>query len=88
MKKGDQIEYQVTYYRTGLIVETILVNDTGEECVKSAVGGNDAGEFVITEPGLYSFGVRCSIDNQAFKETTSETLNITGTLVIKSKDVK
>lgn len=84
--KGEELSYQITYFRTGLSAEVILVAEDGTEQVGIAIGGTGIGEFEIKSDGWYTFGIRCSSENLQYKDTTTESLEISGTVVFKHKD--
>ncbi|MFR8548546.1 MAG: hypothetical protein ACLVEV_07995 [Lachnospiraceae bacterium] len=85
LQKDEEIMYHVTYFRTGLVAEVILISDDGTENAGSAIGGTGTGVFKISSDGWYSFGIRNSSENLQYKDTSTESLNISGTVVFNTK---
>lgn len=86
LKKGADLTYQITYFRTGLSAEVVLTFEDETEQVGMVTGGNGNGKFEIKSDGWYALGIRCSSENLQYKDTATESLEISGTVVFKYED--
>ena len=79
---GDDawFDYTITYERAAMEVVIGLRAEDGTEYVEEITGGEGSGKIGGIPAGSYEVFVRNSESNNEHKDTTTETLNITGAL--------
>ena len=79
---GDDawLDYTITYERAAMKVVIGLRAEDGTEYMEEITGGEGSGKIRGIPAGSYEVFVRNSENNNAHKDTTTETLNITGAL--------
>ncbi len=73
-------DYTITYERAGLTVVVGLRAEDGTEYSTEITGGSEGGTIKDIPAGTYEVFVRNSESNNDYKETTTESLNVTGAM--------
>ena len=79
---GDDawFDYTITYERAAMTVVVGLRGEDGTEYVEEIAGGEGSGKIGGIPAGSYEVFVRNSESNNDYKDTTTETLDITGAM--------
>ena len=79
---GDDawFDYTITYERAAMKVVVGLRAEDGTEYMEEITGGEGSGKIGGIPAGSYEVFVRNSESNNEFKDTTTETLNVTGAM--------
>lgn len=73
-------DYTITYERAAMTVVVGLRSENGTEYSEEVTGGAEGGTIKGIPAGTYEVFVRNSESNNDYKDTTTETLNVTGAM--------